>query len=702
MSPEQVGGKEVDQQTDIWSLGVVLYEMFTGERPFKGDYEQAVIYAILNEEPKSTITSLCKKLPKELESIVNKCLEKDQTERYDSIRNLADDLAQVQKEILIEKHSTRSFYQFKSFPRYNKRTFNIAMAILLVSVLIALFFKIFMTTNRSVVSHRKMIAVLPFENIGAHEDEYFTDGITEEITSRLAEIRELGVIARTSVMQYKNTEKMIQQIGKELGVEYIIGGTVRWEKSPEGESRIRVTPQLIRVSDATHLWTERYDKVLSNVFKIQSDIAERIVLALNITLLEKEKHLLKEKPTDNLKAYDYYLRGNNYQQRSYTKDDFQTAIKMYEKAIKLDSNFTLAYANLSNLHTDMYWFTHDRSKKRLMLAKKAIDKAVELNPDLPEVRLALGEYYYHGKREYKRALEQYSIALKYMPNNSDLLMNIGIVKKRQGKFEDVLKYFKKAAELNPRSQTLIFETAFTYYNIRKYAEAERYYNQAISLAPDWPTPYHCKALLYLSWLGSTRKAQEVFDEALHRMSAADFISRSQMNSERTLWKIISEEHIKLLKSISLHNFKSEPEKYFLIKAELHDRIQEPQIAITYYDSARQILEKKVRSLPEDDEYLRQLGIVYAGLGLKEKAIQAGIKAVENLPPSKDAIVWTYNVQWLAQIYVMVGEYDAAIEQLELLQTLITSRVTIPWLEVDPTWDPLRDHPRFKKLLKEGK
>ncbi|MCK4559269.1 MAG: DUF3808 domain-containing protein [Calditrichia bacterium] len=309
---------------------------------------------------------------------------------------------------------------------------------------------------------------------------------------------------------------------------------------------------------------------------------------------------------------------------------------------------------------------------------------------------------HHGEREYKRALEQYSIALKYMPNNSDLLMMIGAVQRRQGKFEDALKNMKNATELNPRSQILIFETANTYYYIRKYAEAERYYNQAISLAPDWPTPYHYKAFLYLSWLGSTSKAQEVYEEALQRMSPVDFISKSQLNRERTLWKIVNEEHIKILKSISFHNFKSEPEKYFLIKAELHDRIQEPQIAITYYDSARKILEKKIRSLPEDYIYLTQLGIVYAGLGLKEKAIQAGRKAVENLPPSKDAIQCTFNVQWLAQIYVMVGEYDAAIEQLELLQTFIASRVTIHWLKVDPTWDPLRDHPRFKKLLKEGK
>ncbi len=268
---------------------------------------------------------------------------------------------------------------------------------------------------------RKMLVVLPFENLGQPEEEYFADGLTEEITSRLAEISGLGVIGRSSAVHYKNASVPIRQIGEELGVDYVLEGTVRWEGSAHSESRVRVTPQLVRVADATHVWTERYEEALAGVFRIQSDIAEQVARAMEITLLEPEREALEANPTENLEAYDRYLRGNDYFDRGFSGENLHIAGQMYEQAVALDPNFALAYAKLSEVHSTTYWYYWDRTDERLARARAA------------------------------------------EPDDGELLALLADVYRRQGSWDRALESLLKARNLDPRSSLLPLELGVTYF-----------------------------------------------------------------------------------------------------------------------------------------------------------------------------------------------------------------------------------------------
>ncbi len=550
--------------------------------------------------------------------------------------------------------------------------------------------------------------VLPFENLGPTEDEYFAAGITDAITARLAGIGGLGVISRQSAMQYKKREKSAQVIGKELGVDYILEGTVQRERPADPTSRVRIIPQLIRVSDDTHVWAQIYDDDLSEVFRVQSDLAEQVAQALDITLLEPERQALASRPTENMKAYDYYLRGEEYQKRSHLESDKRTAISMFEKAVELDPTFALAYARLSNAHRFMYWYYHDRSNARLAMAKEAAEKALELNPELPEARIALGKYFYHGHLDYDRALEQLTIARKSQPNNRDVLGGIGLVQRRQGKFEQALANLKRASELDPLSHFSAREFGTTFMYLRKYPEAEHYYDQAISLAPDLSFVYYFKAWLYLCWEGSTEKARAVLEEALQSIKSAENPSLVKLLVNIDVFDGNYQEALDRLslKSQDIDNQEYiDDREYFIPNALLYARIygymNKKELARKYYDEARSILESKIQQLPEYARFHGALGVAYAGLGRKEDAVREGKLAVEMLPVSKEAMRGPYRVEDLARIYVMVGEYNAAIDRLEFLLS-IPSQVSIPLLRLDPAWDPLRDHPGFKKLLESRK
>jgi serine/threonine protein kinase/tetratricopeptide (TPR) repeat protein len=694
MSPEQAQGKEVDQRSDIFSFGTLLYEMVTRQMPFRGEHEAAMIHAIVNDTPEP-MARYKTDVPASLQRIVDKSLKKDVATRYQSAAELVADLKDLQQEL-------RTTTPIR-VPR--RKTLNpVMLAGIGALVLIAVYALISLLSppgERRSIGERKMLAVLPFENLGSAEDEYFADGMTEELMARLASIEGLGVIARTSAMQYKNTDKSIKRIGEELGVEYILEGTVRWQRAAEGPSRVRVTPQLIRVSDATHLWADVYEKDMADIFQVQSDIAEQVVEALGITLLERERRVLESKPTDNLEAYDYYLRGNDYLfYRGYA--DARIAAQMYEKAVELDSTFALAYAQLSRAQTDLYWFYYDRTTECLARAKIAVDKALQLDPDLPEAHLALGWYHYHGYLDYEQALEQFAIVQKQQPDNTDLSLGIAAVQRRQGKFEEAIINFKKASELDPRSSQLAFNAGETYALLRNYTQAEPYFDHAISLTPDWPRPHVYKALLYLRRNGDTEKARAILKKASHSIGSAD---HPLIVLNLVLLDVFDRKYQEALDRLSSASSEAfETQFYYIPKAQLYAGIyglmSRPQLEQANYDSARSILEIKIKQRPEDAGFHSSLGIAYAGLGRKQEAIREAEKAVELLPVSKEAYRGYFRVKDLAHVYVMVGEYDAAIDRLELLLSF-PGWMSIPLLRLDPIWDPLRDHPRFQKLLEGG-
>jgi TolB-like protein/Tfp pilus assembly protein PilF len=541
---------------------------------------------------------------------------------------------------------------------------------------------------------RKSVAVLPFANVGGDpENEYFSDGITGDIIAHLSKIADLKVISRTSVMQYKSTEKNLPEIGEELGVATILEGEVQ-----RAGDRIRINAQLIDAESDDHLWAEQYDRQLTDVFAIQSDVARQIATALKLTLTPGEKGQLEKQPTDNLEAYEYYLRGTAHFRRRQLERENDLAVRMYETAVDLDPDFAEAWAELARVRVRLY-FVYGRTSE-LPLARAAVDRAMALAPELSETRMAVGDYYYYGQRDYARALEHYTFVQQEQPNNAQALASIGWIRRRQGKWEEAVAGLEAALELDPRHDTYLFTLGETHLLRRRYPEAERYFNRAMSFAPDIPGAYLGKTWLDLSRDGDIEGARQVLRKASETIDPAELLLSAELGRTPiplALVRIFPGYYAQVLDDRLVATLGHDSAFYLLIRAELSATRGETGLARGNYESARAVLEARVQEWPNEYRPHALLGLAYAGLGRTRDAILHGEKAAALLPVSKDARMGPSLVWNLAEIAVMVGEYDAAIDHLEYLLS-IPSEMSIPLLRIDPIWDPLRDHPRFQELL----
>ncbi|MFB3041234.1 MAG: protein kinase, partial [Candidatus Poribacteria bacterium] len=515
MSPEQARGEEADHRSDIWAFGVVLYEMLTGKFPFGGDYEQAVFYSIMNEEPE-TVSSLRPDVPEFLGQILAKALAKSPEQRYQEMSALLQDLNnEAEIKPGARKRGSTGFNKENVGNRRSRVIMLSGLATVLIIIVAVVFWNRFSGDKSASKPGIKRIAVLPLENIGPAEQEYFADGLTGEIISRLSGLSGLSVIARSSAMQYKNTTKSLQQIGEELNVDYVLEGTLRWEENEQGSKRIRVNPELIKIADATLVWSQPYEADFSSAFKLQADIARTVAEALNITLVKSERKSLLSELTNNSDAYDIYLRAIEYQ---HTIDEkrYRIAEEWFRKAIALDNNFAAAYAKLSTVQSDMYWFYFERSEENLAKSKTNAQRALTLAPNLSEAHVAMGDYYYRGKLEYESAMQEYNEAIRLQPNNADALLGVGSVLRRQGKTREALEKLRRAFELDPRNGDFARTVGETHLLLREYDQADQLFDRAILLAPDDVITYYYKALTYLLSHGDTKAARTVIEAALQR------------------------------------------------------------------------------------------------------------------------------------------------------------------------------------------
>ncbi|MCH7716455.1 MAG: hypothetical protein IH876_10020 [Gemmatimonadetes bacterium] len=473
----------------------------------------------------------------------------------------------------------------------------------------------------------------------------------------------------------------------------MLEGTVRTDRTPDGGGQVRITPQLIRASDDTHLWSEIYtaDLVPGEIFRIQTEIAERITQSMDVVLLEPERQVLAAQPTENLDAYDAYLRGRALRGLR-DRDNIEQMIQEYERAVQLDPSFGVAYALLSYARMYHFWFFGE--PEQVAAAKDALDRAVEIAPDHPETHLAQGYFHYCSNLEYEPALEHFRSALVIRPNDALIHLAVGLIQRRQGHFEEAASSVERAVELDPRSIMANEALGEIMRALRRFDDAKRYYGRAISIAPQSTTAYGQLFNTYL-WSGDSAGARR-FADSLPSTLPADF--RAGRSAVLAWYARDFQAALDVFLS-------SAPGDYGPI-GRLYRRLGRPSLARAYGDSLRSaaqaVLERIERpGLPLNRRRVSirhaRLGIAYALLGDSARAVAEGEGATALYSLELDAEDGDQRVRDLVLIYTLVGNVEAAIDQLELLMS-IPGEMTAHWLRLDPRYDPLRDNPRFQALL----
>ena len=541
------------------------------------------------------------------------------------------------------------------------------------------------------------IVVLPFQNLGSADDEYFADGVTEEIISRLAAVSGLRVISRTSAMSYKNRTVSLRQIGDELDVSYVLEGSIRWDRSGDGYGHVRISPQLIRVADDTHLWSHTYDQVLEDIFTIQSNIAGEVIDHLQAILLESERPSVEFRPTESFEAYQAYLLGVRYLGTTEEERFLRLGAEMLERAVELDPNFAVADALLSEAHSIIYHFRYDFTPARIEKAKAAAERAMILQPGLPEAHRALGWYYYFCFRDYDRALEEFALAAKRLPNDSNIQGGIFVVQRRRGHWNEALKALDRWQQADPMGYFATLESMLTFGMLRDFGRAEKEMKRAIAIAPDCADAYFYGIVIYLKWDESTVRARRLLESA----PSLDSPKMKYLALQLDLYDRKPERAL-----ARIEEFSSDPinlDDWYRPKSLLEciclSQMNEWERAEAACSSAVELLEREIDSRPYDFRLHNAIGHAFALLGRKDEAVAAGERAVELVPISSDVIAGSDQAIELAKIYAQVGETGKALDLIEELLENPGGSYVGPF-RIDPVWDPLRELPRFQDLLEK--
>jgi len=536
----------------------------------------------------------------------------------------------------------------------------------------------------------KSIAVLPFENLSDEkENAYFADGIQDDVLTNLSKVGDLKVISRTSVMPYRGKASNVREIGKTLGVGAVLEGSVR-----RIGNRVRVNVQLINADTDEHMWAEDYDRDLTDVFAIQTDLAQQIVRELQAKLSPMEKAQIERRPTQNGEAYLAFVQAHDLSTRpDKFRGDIENAEQLFERATKLDPNFAEAFAGLAWIDNWMY-HTFDPTAARKEKARAAAEEALRLQPNLPEAHLALGFYYYYCERDYQNALREFAIAKLSLPNSAEVYMAIGSIERRQGKWAQSTGNFEKAVSLSPRDSFILVNLADNYRANKNFETADKILGRAIEAAPNSLSARAAKAMLPLDWKGDLSMMEKDLADMPPGVDPEGLVTFGRVQLLMMQRKF--PEALAVLKQLSPDlSHDSKPREF--LEGAIYTFLNDREKARSAFEHARPIAEQSLREAPNDAFRHALLGQILAGLGEKEAAIAEGKRAVNLLPESQDALEGPKATLELAKIYTWTGETDQALLLLD--HSLSTpSGITVSSLKLDPVWDPLRSDPRFQALI----
>jgi serine/threonine protein kinase/Flp pilus assembly protein TadD len=704
IAPEQAQGpaKNVTSAADIYSIGAVLFDLFTGKTPFVGEHALAVIKQAI-EKPAPKLRTLSPSADRDLETICAKCLEREPQARYRTAADLAEDLErQLEGRPIIARPVSPPVRIWRWSKRNPKLAGSLTAAVVLGMLLVAVALPMgwsFFSTQPPPAIPEKSIAVLPFENQSDEkENVYFADGVQDEILNDLAKVADLKVISRTSVMQYTSgVNRNLREIAKELGVVYVVEGSVQ-----RTANRVRVSAQLIDAKTDMHVWGERYDRDLADVFAIQSEIAKTIADQLQAKISPSEKAAMSETRTTNLIANKLFVQAKDLEMSASPdatgKRKLLEAAALLEDAVKQDPQFLLAYCLLSRVNLDLYFYGLDHTSTRRDMANVALQKANRIHPDSGEVHLATAAFAYYGFRDYDRARAELELARKTLPNNADVFQLTGLIDRRQGRWADAMRDLDRAVELDPRNSAILENAGGTYQGLRRYSNASALFRRALEILPreyrirtevaQIPLmgradiqPLHAElaSILNEEPIGTQKIAAPLFLCAL--------MERDPEAADRAIASIPSDG------MTGYGNVLLPREWYVALAARTFGDKKKSEAGFT---AVKAIEERRVGDQKEYAGAWTILALAEAALGHKNDAVQHARHACELLPVTKDAVDGPAFVVNLAIVYDWIGDKDAALKELQTAAQ-VPFGVTYGDLKLHPRWDSLRDHPGFKRI-----
>ncbi len=690
MSPEQVRGLSVDHRSDIFSFGAILYELLSGRKAFRRDTASDTMAAIMRDEPPEPSES-GRSVPPALDHIVRHCLEKDRDSRFQSAKDIVFALSEQ------SSPAVPGGARFAA-SQAGRRNLLIAVAALVVLSVAGIFLLRRPRKAAGEINGVKRLAVLPFENLGTPQDDYFADGVADAVRGKLTSLPGVEVIARASSTPYKKTTKTPNQIAHELGAKYLLTATVRWERTG-GTSRVQVSPELVEVNDsgaATSKWQQPFDAALTDVFQVQSDIATRVAQALDVAIGAGEEKRLAETPTRNLAAYDAFLKGEEASKSMAVNDpvSLRKALGFYEQAVALDPGFARAWAQISKADSIL----HGNSAPTPELAehaRQAAERAVALAPDRPDGYLALGTYFRLVVADLNRALEQYAKGRRIAPGNSDLLRATALTEQNLGRWDAAVEHFKQAELLDPRSVNNKWTLGIALLRLRRYSEAREAFDRGLALAPANLTLIEQKAMTFLGE-GDLAKARAVLSAAPREVSPTAIVS--YLATYHDLVWVLDEEQRELLLRLTPSAFDNNRGGWSLCLVQAYVLKDDAANVRSHAEEAREAFEDQLRAAPDDAQLHALHGLALAYLGKKNEAIHEGERAVALLPMTRDAYLGPYLEHQLVRIDILVGEPEKALDHLEPLLR-IPYLLSPGWLRIDPNFDPVRKNPRFQKLTR---